>query len=216
MIIEDIIGPSSFIIGFAVSIISFYVSTRYRKLTLSFVFLGAAFLSYGMAEMYWYIIDLQGLEPYQTGIDLIYVMYYSFAILHVISTLKALHAKMSTENLLLAIIIMASLTGIYVFVSLASDVDHDTFIYGGFFVALSASLVALATVTVIKTYSTMLTKSWIFIGLAILIASLTDVWYYTQENLTGYEYGQFPLMDGLWTATDIILLIGIILHRRKI
>jgi hypothetical protein len=216
MIIEDIIGPSSFVAGFIVATISFYISTKYRKLSLSFVFLGIAFLAYGMAELYWYVLDLEGMEPYQTGVDMMYTIYYLFAILHVIATLKALSARLSVENMALVIIFMAALTGVYIIMSLASDTDDHSFVYGGFFVLLASTLAAFSLVAVIKMYATMLTRTWLIIGTAILMASLTDVWYYTQENITGYEYGQFPLMDILWAVTDIMMVAGIIIHRRKI
>ena len=213
--IEELTGFSAIIAGFIVGIISLYISTKYRKLSLSFVFLGAAFLSYGVAESYWYLLDSQGMEPYGTFIDILYFMYYAFAILHVMYTIKALNIKSSIETVMLGIIMVSALTGVYVILSVG-EVDSESFVYGGLFVTMSAILAALAMTAIIKIYKTSLIRSWLFIGSAILIASLTDVWYYTQENLTGYEYGEFALMDILWFATDLLMIAGIIIHRRKI
>jgi len=212
--IEELVGFSSITAGFIVATISFYISTKYRMLSLSFVFLGGAFLSYGFAELYWYIFDSHGIEPYQTAIDIMYGFYYAFAILHVLTTLKSLKARLHIQHIIILIALISILMIVYS--SLSYDAELEDFIFGWLFAWSASVLAAFALVTMMIMTSTSLSKSWILIGSSIFVASITDVWYYTQENLTGYEYGQFPLMDCLWFATDILIIIGIIIHRRKI
>lgn len=216
---ELIIALSSIIAGFTVGGMSTYISRKYKKFFLPFVFLAISFFSYGAAEIgYYYLEEIEELEPYGSVIDLVYSMYFVFALLHVGMTIYRLGAKfLQPEYHIIAVLVFGLLLSGYVIASLSyEELDYDWFVYGLSFVIMASLLAAFTVVAILKCRNTIIMRSWIFMGASILISSVIDVWYFTQENITGYEYGQFPLMDIGWFATDILIIIGIVYHNRSI
>ena len=215
--IGELVGYSAIIAGITVGGIALYTAMRYRKFFYSFLFLGLSFLSYGITEAAWLAVEMAEMDLYPSTIDAGYVAYFGFAILHVLTILRIMKGhRFNVEQLVIVVTLTVSLIGMYGIASLSEDIDHEVFLYGGFFATLAAILASLTLIAMTTFYPTALKMAWLFIGSSIFIASLTDVWYYAQENVTGYNYVDFPLMDGLWIVTDIIMVAGIVLHRRAI
>ena len=218
--IAELVGFSSIGMAFFVCIVSMTMARRYKKtkaIGRSFLYLGLAFACYGVAETLWYSLDYYEIEPYQNYPDLFYIGYYGFAMMHIIETIRFFKVNKNTlsqwEILLIGGLVLSVVT---VFVFLAWNTEMDDILYALPFIVMASVLGGLAFVGMIRVFSTDLSTTWVFIGTAIMLASVMDVQYYALETLFGYDYWMYPAIDATWFATDITMVIGIILHRRKI
>ena len=217
MDISDLIGASAVLGGVITGLLAFWLSFRYQKFFWPFTFLAISFLAYGLAELVFYLLDTYGIQPYGSIADIFYTFYFVFAILHVVATLRNLRIKYDLKHMILAMMLFGGLIVIYILVTFyENEVIIDRFLFGGIFVTMASTLAAFALIALLKCMNTILMKSWMVIGISLITVSFTDVWYYTQENITGYQYGQFPLMDILYFTSDLLMIVGLIYHWKKI
>lgn len=220
VMIDELVGFSAFGFGFVIVALSVLMVIRYdgtKTLRASFILLATAFVFYSIAELLWYLLDLQGIEPYQNWPDLFYTVYFIFAIAHVIKTIKFFKAKGFFLTPLNKIQLM-SFVGVasVLYIIYASGSSLFDLLYGLAFVILAATLASATIIGVIRVQNTKLGNAWLLIGVSIILASVLDICYYMLEVVNGYEYGQYVFLDIGWLVSDILIVIGIIIHRRTI
>lgn len=220
--IDELIGYSAFGLGFLIVMMSIMLVHRYegtKTMRMTFILLGTAFIFYSIAELLWYLFDAQGIEPYQNWPDLFYVGYFIFAISHVMKTLYFFKIwrieKVLTDNNKLQIISFVSLTSI-IYIIIGHNAEITDLLYGLMFIILSSTLAIITLICVLRVVTTKIGTAWLLIGISIITASFLDIVYYTLELTAGYEYGQYPILDIGWFLTDVLIVIGIIQHRRSI
>ena len=203
-------------LAFAVTTYGFVLYERYshiRKLGISYLFLGLAFLSYGISETIYIHNDWFGIETYPNlMIDVPVILYYMFAILHIVYTIR--HYSLSHSTHTLALFSIVSMTVVFVGFSLTSDTESFDFVYSLPFVLMSGLLVGMALYTTYSVRSNIVALPWLLIGLAIMAASGADVYYYIIENLDLYVYGD--IVDTFYFGTDIMMLLGLWMLKRRI
>ena len=216
--IEEIIGVPAFVLKFLIVTLCVMMAFRYRGtkvLGISFAFLGVAFAFYGVAELLWYHLDSIGVEPHHNWPDLFYIGYYGFAILHIVKTLNYFKSKgmfLTRVDKAWGILVVALVVIIYMASTFDAGIEES--LYGLPFVLLAATLLTLAFIATMRLYDTGLSRAWILIGLSILITTFVDVPYYVVEVAFGYDYGQYPLIDIGWAISDMLMILGIFLHRK--
>ena len=214
-------GILAILIGMIVAGVGFHTVIKYngsRSLNRAFLFLSISFLCYGIAESYYLTFDQYEIDAYPSIADAFYVGYFIFGILHVFETLKYFKYRkriMSARNLAVVSLIMTVSISMYLAYSIGiEDITTFDILFGLVFVLFASVMGSSALVAIWTMRKNMLKTAWILIGLAIAISSFTDVWYYTYENVYGYSYWVEPPMDILWFITDLMMVAGILLHRR--
>lgn len=220
--ISELVAFSSVGMAMLIAILCGFMVTRYKNtkhLGMAFVFLMVAFVFYFVGETLWYLYDHYGQEAYGNMPDFFYVGYYAFAILHVTYTLSYFKTERkrftNTDIMFVSAITMTTVLG-FLTLAQAEETEIGQIWYSLGFVGMSALLISFSCIAVIRIQNTLIFRPWILIGLAILVATIFDVLYWTVEIVSGYEYGQYLTMDIAWFVTDVIILIGIILHRKCI
>ena len=218
--ISEIMGSLSIGMAFVVTMVCLTMVKKYSRLPYlrnAFIFLSLSFVCYGIAESIWYYLDYHGIEPYQNTPDLFYIGYYVFGIMHVVTTLQYFRSnKKAFESWNIVILFMCLFSAITTYSIFSDDPIWFDYMYGLGFVVMAGVMAAFALICIFRLFSTLLHKSWALIGISIFLASVVDIQYYTLENLFGYEYGDFPIIGVTWFVTDIIMVIGVLIHRRSI
>lgn len=217
-----IIPSTAVIMGCSIAIYSYKLFNRYKSsetISSSFLILSIAYFGYAIAEALWAFLTYIGDESYPSVADISYVIYFTFAILFVGMTLVHYSSKITRSNILIISGVMITCLVFYTALSLQGVESYSfeeigEFYYGGVFVTLASLLMGMSILTAYKLKNN-LKILWIIIAVVMTINSMTDVWYYTIENIVGYEYGSVPI-DTAYFAGDIILLFALHLHRKLI
>ncbi len=188
--------------GIAVSIFSFIVSFRYRKFFWSFIFLGMSFAFYASVELGYYMNSSLS--------DSLLIPYYIFALLHPISVFYVIRGKvLDRDNVKYGLMLFGAII-IPCLVISGPEGDAINALYMG----ASASIIVITVMIIRKMSRTILVYPWLMIGASLLIASFTDISYFIYDNLS--LEGTPEIMMQLWFVSDMAMLMGIILHLKKI
>ena len=191
---------------FIVFVVKKYTGTNFH---LAFVALFVGYIGYFLAEISYYIMELNGLEAYPSEADWLYLVFYTGAILHLVFTIRQfIHIKTHHILLLSLTVIVGVLS--YSFVVL----DEPMASYSGVFVIFNTILVVLSLFTALKLRKTILEIPWIWLSVGIMIGGLFDIVYYVREVTVGYEYGSIE--DIMWIVSDVMILLGLYIHRKTI
>lgn len=211
------VGLSAVIMGLIVMWQAFMIaqSTKQKRMIpLSYVCLSIAYMAYAVAELTWFILDLQGIGTYPSIADHIYSVYFMFSLAHVFLTYRYFVRKTRKKEIFIMLGILGIILCGYSYHVISLESDAHMAIFGGIFVTFAAVLLTGTGLVVYKLRNTKLFGAWALIGIAIIIGASGDLWYYPLDLLGEYEYGH-PV-DVIWMASDAILIFALNTHRKLI
>jgi hypothetical protein len=217
---EQALVVSIVIIGtlFVVGVYGLKLSVEYSGLKIvstSFLFLGLAFIAYGVSETLWVHNDWFGLPTYPNlVIDGLNSFHFIFAIMHILFTVK--HYDLSRRNrpdLMLSILVFTSLVfGAYTICANAAEVDAFDYYYALPFVLAAGSLAGMTFFTLRGLIQTNIAKAWLLLGFSIMLSSCAHIYFYIIADM--YSYGN--IVDTIFFMSHVVMLAGMMLYRKLI
>lgn len=212
---EDVFGIIYMTPIIVISIMSFSLARVYRKIPAFFygyLLLGLSFASHVAAEVSWLLMDYLNLENYQSYPDIFYVAFSLFLLLHPWVIMK--HFKIKPKRISYVLLITCIIVGNLVYVGLSWDhMDADSFLYGLAFVTMTNTVLGSVVVAIITLKGTKIFKVWILICIALVINTISDIYYYASENFSDWSQGDW--VNITWFITYILLIYALIEHRYK-
>jgi hypothetical protein len=218
---DDTVGPFTSIYTIISGLSVIYLISRlvrkYKRtqsLRKAYVALLIAFSGYVGAEVIWYGLDELGYDTYPSIADFSYLIYYIFALLHIIITIDYFFKRNWSDFIYISgIIFMVMIT--YSFsVGYLFEESPQVFIYSGAFIFLNAGLLAVSGFTLWKIRNTKMLFPWIFITASIFLSAIVDTYYYHLEVIGEYSYRGFE--NTLWIISDMIMVYALAIHKRRI
>lgn len=199
----------------AASLMSFSLARKYKKISnfcVGHIFLGISMMAYVLAEILWVVWFGFDEGPYPSIIDIFYLIYAIFAILHPIAILKFFEIRPKRVHYVMFGGIVVTAVSAYCYFSYGVE-DLSSFYMGFVFVTLSSILLGSTMLTILSTRGRQIFRVWIIIGISFLINCLTDLHYYTMENFKDWDIGY--LGNITWFVSQILLVYALIEHRNK-
>lgn len=199
----------------AASLMSFILAKKYQRIPnfcVGHIFLGISMLAYVFAEITWIIIVGVEESPYPSIVDIFYIIYAIFAILHPIAILKFFGIKPKKSHYLLFVAIIAVSLLLYCWFSTGAE-NEESYLFGFVFVGLSSILLGSTVLTILSIRGRQIFRVWIIIGVAFLVNSITDIPYYIMENFGNWDIGYWGNIT--WFISQILLVYALLEHRNK-
>jgi len=197
--------PIIVIVIMSVALTKVYKKTK--QFYYAYLLLAIAFTFHGIAEITWLLLDMVGINGYQSYPDIFYALYGIFLIFH--PWLIMNHFKIKPKKISYFILIACVVIGNLIYVILSWDyINTDTFLYGLGFVTLTNFLLGSSIVAIITLRGTKIHKIWILICIAFVINASSDIYYYATENYTDWTQGD--IVNITWFITYIILIFALI------
>lgn len=212
---EDVFGIIYMTPIIVISIMSFSLAKVYRKITAffyGFLLLGLSFASHVAAEIIWLLMDHLNLEGYQSYPDIFYVAFNLFLLLHPWVIMK--HFKIKPKIISYVLLVICIIVGNSIYIVISWDYMYvDSFLYGLAFVTITNTVLGSAVVAIITLKGTKIFKVWIIICIALIINTISDIYYYASENFSDWTQGDW--VNITWFITYVLLIFALIEHRYK-
>jgi len=204
-------------------VLSFSLFRRYKKtrnFSLGFLFVGLANLSLLIAEFLWLLMSYLEIKQYESYPDIFYIGYAISSLVFPWFILK--HYKIHFTRMSFTIkkqkihlisiqhltILLITIIGVLFYVILSYDVmESPSFALGLTFVSLSSMLVGISIITMITLKNTNIFTVWIIITFSFFISGITDIWYYANENTTGWNANSWTNI--VWFVSYLILIFAL-------
>ncbi len=193
------------------------IAKRYRGSEVfgkTYFALGLAFIMLFVGDSVWNYYTIILLEdPYPSIADVFYVLFYPFAIYHLIGNINYFREKIAPQNILLLIIVAVGITGWYTF-SAFQDIEGEIeieFLLGVLFVALSSTTLSLTILGLIVFHDSVLGIVWLLLASGMFILTFSDTWYYYAELTEGYT-GNHPT-NWLWGLSFMVITYALYKHK---
>lgn len=204
---------SIIIITISLSIsLSLYFRKKYIQYTIKYIFLTVALTSYGIAEILWGYFEYINYTQYPSIADLFYVLYYLFLILFCVSILYKQYSLIPTR-----IKVIGFGTGLlYMYTYTLSAINlfnsdiflYDTFLYSIPFMVLGSIVISCSIVTTLFVTNLNHFKNiWRILVFAFMINGVADIFYYSSENISNFEYTD--LTNILWIVMLLLMIYGL-------
>ena len=206
----------------ACSISAFWVSRRYTGSQVfgrAYLFLGLAYLAWFIGDSIYFTYDfVLGEDPYPSPGDALFLIFYGFAIAHIVLNTKYFKRKWSTLDKAWLIGLPIVVVGIYTFVAYETwgvyeELAFDLF-YGIIFVLGASILVAFASFGASVFRHSVLGTVWLLLAIGIFIGSVADVWYYYDE-IFQEEFAAHP-SSTVWMISWLVVIYALYKHRQAI
>lgn len=194
------------------TILSFSLSRRYKKcgfFSYGHLVLGMALSSLLLGEVAWRLMAYLNMAQYESYPDIFYYMYNILLVIHPFIIMKFFKVKPSKVAWLLFALCMVVGNSSYIIIS-DGFTDTDSFAFGLIFVTLTNAVIGSTVMAILTLRGTKIFRIWIFIGVALTINAIADIYYYASENFS--DWGQGDLVNIVWFVGYVILLYALVEH----
>ena len=200
-----------------VSISSFIVAKRYWGTPIfgkSYIALGLGYLSYAIAEVLYYSLDIiLGIEPYPSIADIFFFGVYPLAIVHLILNIRFFNVTLKPFSKIWMPIIPIIFLIVYGYFSYdeIQETNFD-FYYGMIFVGASSTALSFVILGASIFRQGVLGVVWLLLLIGLLINALGDLWYYHLEIFGGYS--DLHPLNSIWYVSNLIMIYALYKHQK--
>jgi len=185
---------------------------KQRRLSILFLFLTLAYVSYLFGEIGWFVFENVFFEyPYQTVADIGFFFDFVFTIIFLIAAIR-LFSKLTRYDIGAASLVMSVIIAGYLVFSIDAETETYDLLFGLIFIIASSAVFSYSIIAMNTFWPTKVHISWVIIALAFMVSTTADALYYTTENIGVYTYADPS--NTLWIVSNALLVYALILHRR--
>jgi len=211
----------SFVNPLIVTIIGFYVASRYRKSQVfgkSHIALSLGFLSIFLGELTYMAYDIiYNIEPYPSIADVFFFLLYPFLLIYLFLNIRFFAPKLGNiAKSWIIIMPLVVLLGYSILSTTEAEISifEFDFYYGIIFVYIVTLTLSVAVVGAFILKAGVIGKAWIILVSGILLLTIGDIWYYNLELFDGYDLTHPVNM--FWYAGYWAVTYALIKHKKTI
>lgn len=210
-----IVFPISVILSLGVAITGFIIAKQNSSQVSgrSFFVLGLGYLSYTIAEVTYYSLELLGFEAYPSIADVFFFGLYPLVAIHLIMNIRFFFKKkLSKIQKVWLAAIPVTFVMIYAIISIEElDGFSFDFWYGLIFILGAATILSLSILGVVIFKKGYYGIPWLLLSVGILANAIGDVWYYHLEVFD--LFSDSHVVNVIWHCSNMVMIYALLKHR---
>lgn len=218
--VSVIVFPLSVLFSSGVSVMAFFVSKKYWGTEIfgkAYLLLGIGYLSYTIAEITYYTLDILGHETYPSIADVFFFMLYPPIFIYLVLNIRFFKVKITKlQKIWGSAIPILALTAYVTLSLLVADTEMNfdfDFWFGFGFVTAASVVLSLSVLCASIVKQSMFGVILLLLTVGIFLNAVGDVWYYHLE-----VFGLFTdshLVNIVWHVSNMIMVFGLYTHYFK-